>query len=237
MATMTWSSTAIPTTSPTWTSRRVMFRSFLAGLRVAAGMVVDQDHGRGRVHDGRLEHLARVHDRRVEAADRDHFAALHLVPRVEQQHDEVLLACAGQVAHLGEHVLGDCGSPRHRAPPRPPCVPARRRPRARPRARAPRRARAASGRSTRRPARPGCGAPGGARCATRCARPCPIPAPAPAVRHRPGRTARGHATSPAAAGCVRAARVCRRRRWRAGRARSRASGSGRPAWDAGPGRG
>ena len=198
IATMTWSSTAMPTTSPTSHQPPRDAEVLLARLGVAAGVVVDQDHGRGRVQDGRLEHLARVHDGGVQAADRDHLAALHLVARVEQQHHEVLLARPRQVAHLGEHVLGPAdrraaGRALDRAAPQ---LEGRHQ---RGRARRPHPGHEQPARARpERPARPGCAAPGGARCAARCARPCPSRAPAPAARRRRARPGRARAASPGA---------------------------------------
>jgi hypothetical protein len=70
------------------------------------------------MEDRGQEHLARVNDRSVQAADRHDLAALQLVPRVENEHDEVFALRAAQVTDVAQHVLGarESASP-PRAPP------------------------------------------------------------------------------------------------------------------------
>ena len=99
-ATITWSSTPIPTRSPTSHQPPRDAQVLLARLGIAARMVVHQHHAGGRVEDRRQEHLARVNDRGVEASDRDRLARLHLVTGIEQQHHEVLAARPRQIAHV-----------------------------------------------------------------------------------------------------------------------------------------
>ncbi len=81
----------MPTSSPTAQRRRVISTSSGAGLRVARGVVVDEQDAARRFADGGREHLARVDQARGEDALADEVLPDHAVSAVEEYGDEPLL--------------------------------------------------------------------------------------------------------------------------------------------------
>ena len=64
---------------------------FQARRRVAAGMIVHQQHGGGRITNGRPKHLPRVHQAGIERADGDLVGRNRLVLGIKRDDVELLL--------------------------------------------------------------------------------------------------------------------------------------------------
>ena len=78
----------------------------VARRRIPARMIVQQDDGRRRGQDGRLEHFARVHEAGRQRALGDHHVAQQAVLGVEQRYPEDL---ARQILHEGPEGRVDLG--------------------------------------------------------------------------------------------------------------------------------
>ena len=77
----------------------------LARGGIAAGVVVHEDHGCGRIENGGFEHLAGMDDARGQAAHRYGHATDEAVARVEHQDHEDLLAQVPESRHeVARHV-------------------------------------------------------------------------------------------------------------------------------------
>src|ERR1043166_3118335 len=85
----------------------------VARLRVTGGMVVNEDDRGGRGGEGRVEYFAWMNHRRIEAADGDGLLGHHLMPGVQEQHQEVLALLPLELsAKHRDHVVGPTDWPR-----------------------------------------------------------------------------------------------------------------------------
>ena len=86
------------------------FGVLAAGVRVAAGVIVEEDDPGGAAEDRGLEYLARMNERAVEAADGDDVHRGDAVPGVDKQNAEDLAVevVADELACRLRSVRGTC---------------------------------------------------------------------------------------------------------------------------------